>query len=654
MHTTPNELEPSQTSYRFGSVLMTTFSCLSIPILAVVLLITYTQNSRAIRQQLQEEVEMGREKTTENVGAFFRQSVETIQGLTEIAAANPDYFRKNESISVIKSALSSVDHVDSIRVTFEDAFSRGATRVDDLRRAQQVGIPKDAQWQTYTIEPTDDTNIWQYHRAFYAHWPTPTKLQGESSSEDPRTVPQYSGAKKTSAAFIAEPSLNTASGEVVIPIASPIILAGNFIGAVQANLTIVELSHFLYLNRLTPNTISAIIDDKGDVLVPPVSLSTYKDKAFSMNLFMEQTRIKEKIEQALNSNPNNSTLQKTFSANIDGSTNAISIFEIPNPFGVRWKVLTITPDGDLIGSLEDTNVTILWLLAVLVPLQLILIHRISARASRGLQNISEQVNDIRELNFQDRHHAPGLFKVKELVDIRHGVALLQNTLQSLAQYIPIGVVRDLVESGRPLSLGVESRELTIMFCDLENFSSMAQKFSADSVLDHLTAFFSCATDAIGQERGTVDKFIGDEVMAFWGAPNALADHQLRACAAALRITRRMEKLNALWKTEGKETLHVRTGLHCSEVLVGNIGSNERISYTAIGDGVNIAARLEGVNKQFGTSICLSDSVYSHVADHVVARPLQMVSVKGRLGEFMVYELLGIKGSSDPELMVQGE
>lgn len=116
------------------------------------------------------------------------------------------------------------------------------------------------------------------------------------------------------------------------------------------------------------------------------------------------------------------------------------------------------------------------------------------------------------------------------------------------------------------------------------------------------------------------------------------------------MTRRMEKLNEIWKQSGKETLHVRTGLHCASVLVGNIGSNERLSYTAIGDGVNIAARLEGVNKQFGSSICLSDTMYSHVADRVVVRPLGMVSVKGRVGEFMVYELLGIKDATDPELM----
>ena len=157
------------------------------------------------------------------------------------------------------------------------------------------------------------------------------------------------------------------------------------------------------------------------------------------------------------------------------------------------------------------------------------------------------------------------------------------------------------------------------------------------------------TEAIAREYGTVDKFIGDAVMAFWGAPLAREDHVLRACAGALRAVRRMEELNREWARQGKPAIRMRIGLNTATVLVGNVGSAERFSYTVMGDGVNVASRLEGMNKQFGTTICISDSVFEAVADRVVARPLGPVVVKGRQREFMIYELLGLKNTDDPEL-----
>jgi adenylate cyclase len=111
----------------------------------------------------------------------------------------------------------------------------------------------------------------------------------------------------------------------------------------------------------------------------------------------------------------------------------------------------------------------------------------------------------------------------------------------------------------------------------------------------------------------------------------------------------MARLGADWAAAGRKPMRVRIGVHCSDVVVGNVGSPERLSYTVMGDGVNTASRIEGLNKQFGTTICISDAVLGQVGDRVVARPLELLSVRGRSGRFMVHELLGIAGSDDPEL-----
>jgi adenylate cyclase len=200
-----------------------------------------------------------------------------------------------------------------------------------------------------------------------------------------------------------------------------------------------------------------------------------------------------------------------------------------------------------------------------------------------------------------------------------------------------------------LTLGVEKRFLTILFSDLENFSTKAEQLTPDDLLNQMSVYFEQVSGAISDEQGTVDKFIGDGVMAFWGAPMPLADSVLRACSGALRAARRMETTNQKWRTEGRPMFRIRIGMNSADVLVGNVGSSERFSYTAMGDGVNVAARLEGINKTFGTTICISDSVFDAVVSKILARPLRRVQVKGRKQAFMVYELLGISNSKDPEL-----
>src|SRR5262249_12856736 len=145
--------------------------------------------------------------------------------------------------------------------------------------------------------------------------------------------------------------------------------------------------------------------------------------------------------------------------------------------------------------------------------------------------------------------------------------------------------------------------------------------SADQLLAQLTQYFATMTGAIAEEHGTIDKFIGDAVMAFWGAPTPIADHALHACSAAIRAKRRMDKLQASWRDEGRPIMKIRIGLHSSSVLVGNIGSPERLSYTAIGDGVNVASRLEGMNKELGSSVCVSEAVVASLGGRAIARPL---------------------------------
>ena len=156
----------------------------------------------------------------------------------------------------------------------------------------------------------------------------------------------------------------------------------------------------------------------------------------------------------------------------------------------------------------------------------------------------------------------------------------------------------------------------------------------------LNDYFTPMTRIILEYQGTLDKYIGDAVMALWGAPVAFEDHALKACAAALAMQAAMEPLAQDWQARGLPTLRTRMGLHSGPVVAGNIGSTELFNFTAIGDTVNLASRLEGVNKVYGTGILLSDSTYQRVAAEMLAREVDLVRVKGRGQPVAIYELLG--------------
>jgi adenylate cyclase len=335
-----------------------------------------------------------------------------------------------------------------------------------------------------------------------------------------------------------------------------------------------------------------------------------------------------------------------------GEELSASFTRFPESFGHPWEAIVLTPTDDFIGPLKATNREIVLIIVALSAVELLLIYVLALRLSRPIENISRDLKSVESLSFEAQASPPS--KVREIAQLQSAAALLRNSLKSFSSFAPVDVVRGLVKSGIALSLGVEKRSMTILFSDLENFSTQAEQATPDELLARMSVYFEQVSRAISDEEGTVDKFIGDGVMAFWGAPQVQADHAIRACRGALRAVRRMEKVNEAWKAEGKPIFRIRIGLNSADVLVGNVGSAERFSYTVMGDGVNVASRLEGVNKQFGTSICISDSVVEAAGSQVLLRPLRKLQVKGRRQEFLVYELLGIRDASDPELAVRPE
>ena len=211
--------------------------------------------------------------------------------------------------------------------------------------------------------------------------------------------------------------------------------------------------------------------------------------------------------------------------------------------------------------------------------------------------------------------------------------------QAFGQYVSDSLIEAIIASPESLQLGGEEVEATILFADLVGFSSMAETTAPKELIRLLNEYFSAMTEIILAHQGTVDKFIGDAIMAFWGAPLPLADHAMLACETALQMQAAMRPLQAAWESQGFPRIATRIGLHTGPVVAGNVGSKKRFNYTVMGDTVNLAARLEGANKFYGTEIMLSEATYRRLADTFLLRELDLVQVRGRAQPVTIYELI---------------
>jgi adenylate cyclase len=209
------------------------------------------------------------------------------------------------------------------------------------------------------------------------------------------------------------------------------------------------------------------------------------------------------------------------------------------------------------------------------------------------------------------------------------------------KYIDASVVERLIENPSLLKLGGEEREITMLFADIEGFTRMAELLGPQNTVGLLNTYLSEMTNIIIEEGGTLDKYIGDAIMAFWGAPLDDPQHPVHACAAALRMQKRLEGLHAKWIRFGKPVVNQRIGVNSGKAVVGNMGAEAKFNYTAVGDAVNLASRLEGVNKEYGTRLLMSEFTYRRVSDAVLSREMDLVIVVGKTEPVRIYELIAM-------------
>ena len=307
-----------------------------------------------------------------------------------------------------------------------------------------------------------------------------------------------------------------------------------------------------------------------------------------------------------------------------------------------WSLVTVVPESEFLGPVRTTIRNLMIGLAFLIVFAGLLSAWLAQRLIAA--PLIKVVNEIRhverfDLDKVQRHPS----RLTEIENLSGAIGDMAQGLAAFRKYIPADLVRRLVSDGDGARLGGAVRPMSVMFIDLAGFTGMSERLG-DRIIPLLSRYFDSVSAQVQNHNGTIDKFIGDAVMAFWGAPSPNPDHAADCCRAALACRRAMGEAGLV--DDHGQPAKIRIGINSGDMLVGNIGSEVRLNYTVIGDAVNIASRLESTNKVYGSTIIIGPETRRLAGDLIVVRELDRLAVYGRAGGLQIYELLGMAGEFD--------
>ncbi|MBN8249784.1 MAG: adenylate/guanylate cyclase domain-containing protein, partial [Verrucomicrobia bacterium] len=282
---------------------------------------------------------------------------------------------------------------------------------------------------------------------------------------------------------------------------------------------------------------------------------------------------------------------------VDGIGYFGSFNDLELPSDPPWVIAMVLPVSEVAGGVMRNLRWALLAAAAFLTLGAVIAYWIALRISRPMRQLGADARAMSRLDFSTAPRP--MSAVREVRELEQALTDARLSLRSFRKYVPADVVRLLMESGDEARLGGRTARLTLLFSDISNFTPIAETTEPQRLVEQLGEYLAAVSAAIHAHRGVVDKFIGDGVMAFWGAPQPDPHQALAAARAALEIQQRLDRLNARWAAEGRPVFPTRIGLHSGDAVVGNIGSEDRLNYTAIGDPVNLASRLESLNRLFG-------------------------------------------------------
>ena len=633
------------------------FLILIIPVFIAFILYSYQTNYSIYKKNAIDLVTRANDESIHSLIEFLDPITDATRVTAKLVSSNPELINQDKiSEHIIVNLENNPNLVSYFLASREGSFRQ----VQKTNKSIPVGdrVPPDgSRFVSWVIDRSKNQNAESTY-TFLRSWGDVIEKFSSPAKYDPRVRTFYKGVvkniseEKFDVPHVDDPFFTISTKQAVIGTTYPIVVKNELFGTVTAQVQVKTFADFLEKNKISKNSQTIIFNANGDIVVHPDINSGFikKKDALVPRKVLELESSAAAIAIQMYEVSKTNLIEFNFG---DKKESYIAIFNsFPSDYIKPWSVMTVVPVHDFMGELNRINQNLI-LFGVLAFMGIVfLTFYLSKLISRPLESLTIEIQNI--LAFKNDNTDLVKSSIYEISTLSKAIRRLKSTIAAFTSYVPRDLVNDLLNSGKDIELGGESRYLTILFSDLKDFSSLSEITPSRELLLRVSSYLELMTYAIKEEGGTVDKFIGDSVMAFWGAPLLNQNHAYHACVAAVKAQRRMVDLNAKLIADKKPPLTARIGIHSDAVLVGNIGSSERLSYTVMGDGVNIASRLEGMNKEFGTSVCVSHSLFREAGERLWIRPIDQILVKGRKSELLIYELVGIRDGDSETSATQTE
>jgi adenylate cyclase len=601
---------------------------------------------QALRWATQEAASAYMDATSTKAFGRLQTEITALASLVHVLATSSSVADSNErtetgrAIPLFKAALQELPQMDSVYAGFENGAWLQVRRIGELSEEQRgrLRATPGANIAINLVRPTPSGEL-PMRRIFEDRQGNEVgQLDLWKYGYDARKRFWYRETMKADQSLVSSPYLAFSIGAPVITVSAP--LRGKVPGVLAADLKLDTFSDFVQAQRPGEHGIVLIFDSAGSLIAHP-NFAQFVVDAMTHPSQPQLPNIKE-----INSGVVAAVLRRShgrdhYDGNIRDDQGRDYLFRVAKfTMGEQYNanILLLAAQEDFAQDVRRLQFIGLVLAIIAGTAFIPVVWIFGNRMSRSLKGITAEAVKLQKLAEPDP--SPLASRIREIHELGSAMKLAQRAIWSFAHFVPKELVQRLIDNSISTELGGVREEITVVFTDVRDFTTIAESADPDILMHQTSRYFSVLTEAFLAEGGTVDKFIGDAVMVFWNAPNRQPDHVERACRAVLAGRAGCEKLNAQFEAEGLKSFFTRFGVHVGEAVVGNLGSTERMNYTALGNTVNLAARLEGLNKQFGTTILVSEGVHLRVQHCFQFRPLESVIAKGMTKGTRVFELVG--------------
>ncbi|WP_082530189.1 adenylate/guanylate cyclase domain-containing protein [Rhizobium sp. Root1203] len=622
-------------------VIVTLLVCISAPLMWL----TYTKGREAAvtaGEDLMRQLGLRAIDRYRNVFGDGYSAVATASVLAPLLTPPPaDLDAKQEYFIKV---LQSSPYIDGIYVGYPDGAFVQAVNVERNSRWHDVlRTPSGTIFALRTIEKRGDEALSSW-RFLNRDGVLVAERSDGKVAFDPRARPWYSAAMTAGGQVSVGPYVSATTRSLSLTLAMPMARGNGVI--VGADVLLEAISRLLNREAISQHGRGYVFDSDGQLIVhsdPEIMAEILDTLSYNPTGRAQATGMDDPAVEpikALLAGSGNHVGAVQFMVGAEPYLAQISPVEFSGLLKGNVVVLA-APLDDFVGPSDRLLNKTLWIAGILVLVGIaaaLVVARLVSNALFSLANEARQIGSLEELDGNPATHS----WIAEINVLANALASARDAIHNFALYVPRELVRRIVNSGKQ-AVGTATRQnVTLLFTDIRDFTTISEQHSPEDVVDMLSEYFQLMNEIVERHNGVIIQYLGDSIFGMWNAPLADPNHVENGCRCALALKAAIDDWNAANRAAGSAELVTRFGLHTGVAVVGSVGAQSRRQYTAMGDTVNVASRLEGMNKQFGTSILASRAVEDSVRETFHFRALGLAEAKGRLEQIEIFELVGDK------------